>query len=89
MTVSGANNQFNTNDPNFNKLEINPIHLYKFLNFKNWLKNFDCFISVSFSLSNLVKKFYGVNSFVIYNSLDFKNMPEIKRERIDNVILWI
>ncbi|MEO0219461.1 MAG: glycosyltransferase family 4 protein, partial [candidate division WOR-3 bacterium] len=63
--------------------------LYKFYKFKNWLKNFDCFISASFSLSNLVKKFYNVDSFVIYNGLDFKSMPEIKRERNDKVLLWI
>ncbi len=73
----------------FNKFEFNPIHLYKFYKFKNWLKNFDCFISASFSLSNLVKKFYNVDSFVIYNGLDFKSMPEIKRERNDKVLLWI
>lgn len=73
----------------FNKLELNPIHLYKFYKFKNWLKNFDCFISVSFSLSNLVKRFYKVDSFVIYNGLDFKHMPNVKREKIDNVLLWI
>ncbi len=72
-----------------NKIEFNPIHIYKLLRFKRWLRNFDYFISVSFSMSALAKKFYNVNSFVIYNGIDFSSMKEIKRNRIDSILLWI
>ena len=72
-----------------NKFEFNPYHISKLIKFKNWIKNFDYFISVSFSMSNMAKKFYNVNSFVLYNPMDFELLPKIERNKNNNVLLWI
>ncbi len=72
-----------------NRIEFNPLHIYKLLKFKMWLKNFDYYLSASFSMNSLAKKFYSVDSFVIHNGIDFGSMKEIKRDRTDNVLLWI
>ncbi len=72
-----------------NKFEINPYHILKFIKFKKWLKNFDYYISNSFSMSNMAKKFYNVNSFVLHHPLDFELLPKIERNKNNNVLLWI
>lgn len=72
-----------------NKFEFNPYHILKLIKFKNWLRNFDYFISVSFSMSFMAKKFYNVNSFILHPPLDFDSLPKIERNKNDNVLLWI
>lgn len=72
-----------------NKFEFNPYHILKLIKFKSWLKNFDYFISVSFSMSNMAKKFYNANSFVLHNPMDFELLPKIERSKSNNVLLWI
>jgi len=73
----------------FNKFEFNVLNLIKLNKFKNWLKNFDYFLSCSFSMAYMAEKFYNVKSFVIHNAIDFDKMPDLKRERNNKVLLWI
>ncbi|MEO0225165.1 MAG: glycosyltransferase family 4 protein, partial [candidate division WOR-3 bacterium] len=72
-----------------NKFEFNPYHILKLIKFRNWLKNFDYFISVSFSMSFMAKKFYNVNSFILHSPLDFDSLPKMERNKNENVLLWI
>ncbi len=72
-----------------NKFEFNPYHILKLIKFRNWLKNFDYFISASFSMSFMAKKFYNVNSFILHYPLDFDSLPKMERNKNENVLLWI
>jgi len=72
-----------------NKFEFNPYHIIKYVKFKNWLKNFDYYISNSFSMSSMAKKFYNVNSFVLHHPLISELLPQVERNKNNNILLWI
>ena len=68
--------------------EYNPIHILKLRAFRKWLENFHEFISVSFSMREMARRFYGVDSVVVHNGINLKNLKSCRNEAGD-YLLWI
>ncbi len=71
------------------KKEINPLHFWRLRKFRQWLRNFDDYLSVSFAMREMARKFYGVDSKVVHNGIEMKGenspCPRISR----GYLLWI